>query len=113
MKTILYMAITANGYIAKSDDDTDWISQYEWDSYSYMVQNVGAMIIGHRTYDILTKQKGFKELEKVKIIVLSSVDFKTLATNHLVSRSPKEALDLLKDFKEVVMAGGGILNTFL
>jgi riboflavin biosynthesis pyrimidine reductase len=32
MKVILYMAITANGIIAKADDDTSWISKEEWDS---------------------------------------------------------------------------------
>lgn len=103
--------MTANGYIAKEDDNTDWISQGEWDSYSSIVQRVGAMIIGHRTYDILTKQDGFEELKKVKIVVVSHESFKTLAEHHLTARTPKEALELLKDFSEVVVAGGGILNS--
>lgn len=111
MKVILYMATTINGFIAKPDDNTDWISQTEWNSYSAMVQKTGAMIIGHRTYDILTKQDGFTELQKVKIVVISNIPFKTLADHHLTARTPKEALEFLKDFPEVIVAGGGILNT--
>ena len=29
---------------------------------------------------------------------------------HLIAESPEEALNLLQDFEEVVVAGGGILN---
>lgn len=111
MKTILYMAVTANGYIAKEDDNTSWISKEEWDSYSAMVRKAGNMIIGHRTYDILTKQPEFSELQEVKIVVVSHQDFKTLVSNHLTARTPQEALDLLKDTKEVIIAGGGKLNS--
>lgn len=111
MKTILYMAMTANGYIAKKDDNTSWISNKEWDSYSAMIRKVGYMIIGHRTYDILTKQPEFNELKDVKIVVVSHQDFKTLANNHLTARTPQEALGLLKDSDEVVVAGGGQINS--
>ncbi len=111
MKTILYMAISANGYIAKEDDNTSWISKEEWDSYSAFVRKVGSMIIGHRTYDILTKQPEFSELKEVKIVVVSHENFKTLAPNHLTTRTPQQALSLLKDLDEVVVAGGGKLNS--
>ncbi|MBI3485923.1 dihydrofolate reductase family protein [Candidatus Daviesbacteria bacterium] len=110
-KVILYMAISANGFIAREDDDTSWISAKEWESYSEFVRRAGCLIVGHRTYNILTKQPEFSEFEKIKIVVLSHKDFKTLASHHLVAKNPKEALNLLKDFKEVVVAGGGILNS--
>jgi dihydrofolate reductase len=109
-KVILYMAITLNGYIANKEDDTSWISGEEWSSYSQMVQKAGNLIVGHRTYDILTKQPEFAELEKVKLIVVSNKDFQTISTNHLIARTPKKALELLKDYDEVIVAGGGILN---
>ncbi len=104
------MAITPNGFIAKSDDDTSWISREEWTSYSRTVQRAGNLIIGHRTYDILTKQPDFSELKNVRLIVVSDKTFPTLASNHIIARSPKEALTLLKDFSEVIVAGGGLLN---
>ena len=109
MKVILYMAISLNGMIAKSDDDTSWISKEEWDSYSLTVQTAGNLIVGHRTYNILTKQPEFSEFKDVKLVVVAQEDFQTLTKNHLVAHSPKEALKLLSDF-EVVVAGGGALN---
>lgn len=110
MKVILYMAISMNGIIAKSDDDTSWISKEEWNSYSLATRTAGCLIVGRKTYHILTKQPEFAELKNIKIVAVSKEDFTTLSPNHFVAHSPKEALDLLKDFKEVIVAGGGILN---
>lgn len=110
MKVILYMAITINGFIAKENDDTSWISKEEWDSYSLAVRTAGCLIVGRRTYHILTKQPEFEEFKKVKLVAVSQQDFPTLSSDHLVAHSPREALELLKDHKEVIVAGGGILN---
>lgn len=109
-RVILYMAISANGIIAKSDDDTSWISKEEWDSYSLAVRTAGCLIVGRRTYNILTKQPEFAEFKDVKLVAVSQEDFITLTPNHLIAHSPKEALEFMKDYKEVVVAGGGILN---
>ncbi|MFA6099983.1 MAG: dihydrofolate reductase family protein [Patescibacteria group bacterium] len=110
MKVTLYMSISANGMIAKSDDDTSWISKEEWDSYSLAVRTAGCLIVGRRTYNILTKQSEFSELKDVKLVVVSKGNFSVSDDRHIVVHSPKEALDALKDFKEVIVAGGGILN---
>ena len=110
MKVILYMAMSLNGMIAKSDDDTSWISKEEWDGYSLAVRTAGNLIVGHRTYNILTKQPEFSEFKDVKLVVVAQEDFQTLAENHLVAHSPKEALRLLSNFEQVVVAGGGALN---
>lgn len=71
MKVILYMAVSLNGMIAKSDDDTSWISKEEWDSYSLAVRTAGNLIVGHRTYNILTKQPEFSEFKDVKVITVA------------------------------------------
>ena len=110
MKVILYMAISLNGMIAKSDDDASWISKEEWDGYSLAVRTAGNLIVGHRTYGILTKQPEFSEFKDVKLVVVAQENCQTLAPNHLVAHSPKEALKLLSDFEQIVVAGGGALN---
>ncbi len=110
MKVVLYMAMSVNGMIAKSDDDTSWISKEEWDSYSAAVRAAACLVVGRRTYHILTKQPEFAELKKIKLVVVSKKGFKTIAPNHFVVHSPKEALGVLKDFKKVIVAGGGTLN---
>ena len=96
--------------IAKSDDNTSWISKEEWDSYSLAVRTARNLIVGHRTYGILTKQPEFSEFKDVKLVVVAQENFETLSPNHLVANSPKEALEFLKNFKEVIVAGGGALN---
>ncbi len=111
MKVILYMAISANGYIAKEDDDTSWISTVEWNSYAAIIKKAGCLVVGHRTYDILTKQPEFEELGKIKIIIVSTNDFKTLNQNHHIAKNCNEAIGLLTDFEEIIVAGGGILNS--
>jgi len=110
-KVILYMAISLNGYIAKENDDTSWISSEEWNSYSQMVQKAGNLVIGHRTYNTLTKQQEFAELKNVKLVIVSKTNFNTISANHFIAKTPQEALELLKDFNEVIIAGGGILNS--
>ena len=97
--------------IAKSDDDTSWISKEEWDSYSLAVRTAGNLIVGHRTYNILTKQPEFSELKDVKLVVVAQKNFQTLTPDHLVAHSPKEALELLSGFEKMVVAGGGALNS--
>ena len=74
------------------------------------VRTAGNLIVGHRTYGILTKQPEFSEFKDIKLAIVAQENFQTLAPNHLVVHSPKEALELLKDFKEVIVAGGGALN---
>lgn len=96
--------------IAKNDDDTSWISKEEWDSYSAAVRVAGCLIVGRRTYHILTEQPEFTDFKDVKLVAVSRENFEVLASNHFIARSPKEALELLKNFKEVILAGGGTLN---
>ena len=110
MQVILYMAISVNGMIANSDDGTSWISAEEWNSYSHAVRSAGCLIVGKRTYHILTKQPEFSEFKDVKIIAVSHESFATISPNHSVAHSPQQALEMAKDYKEIVVAGGGILN---
>lgn len=111
MKVILYMQITANGFIAKPDDNTDWISSEDWANYNTTVQKTGAVIIGRKTYELIAKQTGFDDLEKVKVVVVSHNDFETVIENHLKASTPQQALELLKDCSEVIVGGGGTLNS--
>lgn len=110
MKVILYMAMTANGFIARTDNDTSFISKEEWNSYSAAVQAAGNVIIGRRTYDIITKQPEFQEFKNVKVVIVSHESFEPLGENHIIASSPEKALGLLKDFDEVIVAGGATLN---
>jgi dihydrofolate reductase len=51
-KTVLYMAISADGFIAGPDDETPW-SEEEWESFKAFVKTCDAVLIGRRTYEIM------------------------------------------------------------
>lgn len=113
MKVILYMAITVNGFIAKENDDTSFVSEIEWDSFRNMIKATGNIIIGSRTYKIMRDGKEFKNLENIRVLVVSeNANFQTIANNHSVVKTPKDALAILEKeaFNKVLAAGGGTLN---
>ncbi len=96
--------------IASKDDKTHWISSTEWDSYSAMVRKAGCLIVGRRTYHILTQQPEFAEFKDVHVVVVSKDPISLVADNHRVAHSPKEALEMLTSYEQIVVAGGGVLN---
>ncbi len=106
------MATTVNGFIAEFDDSADFITKEESESYVAHVLDAGVLIIGRRTYGILSKQPEFKKFLEggVKIIAVSHNDFQVEDPHHTVARSPKEALVLADGFQKVIVAGGGTLD---
>ena len=110
MKVILYMAITANGFIADHDDEANFLTPTEAASYCSVVKNAGCLIVGRRTYHILTKQPEYQEFKDAKLVVVSHDDVELVDPRHAVARSPKEAIALLSEFPEIIVAGGGMLN---
>lgn len=112
MKVILYMTTTINGLIAKHDDSADFITPAESASYVAAVKDAGALIVGRRTYEILSTQPEFQEFLKarVKIVAVSRGNVELKDASHSIAHSPQEAVDLVKDFSEVVVAGGGKLD---
>lgn len=116
MKVILYMAITPNGVIATTDDDTSWVTETEWASFSGMIKKAGNMIIGRRTYKIMLKNDEFNRsnLNEIKTIVLNESPIKVHNPKFVsVAKSPQEALNILEKqkFKTIMVCGGGGLNS--
>jgi dihydrofolate reductase len=108
MKVILYMAMSVNGMIAKSDDSTDFVSPSEWKNFISVARKCGNIVIGRRTYEIMKKDE-LKKLGKIKVIVVSSTDQPGVT----VAKTPRDAVSIAKKFgfKEVLVAGGGNLNS--
>lgn len=115
MKVILYMASTPNGIIAKMNDDTSWVSETEWSSYSGMIKKFGNMIIGRRTYEVMLNNDEFNKsnLNEIKTVVVSKNKFQIHNSKFIfLAKSPKEAIEILKKqgFKTIMVCGGGKLN---
>ena len=111
MKVILYMAVTANGLIAKEDDDTPW-SDAVWDSYYKMARQFKAVVLGRRTYELMKRVGEFEKIGNPFTVIVTKKDF-IPNSNFVIARSPKEALKILreKNFSKVLVGGGGTLNS--
>jgi dihydrofolate reductase len=114
MKVILYMATTVNGFIARENDDTGFVSESEWGRFRALANRTGNMIIGRRTHDLMKRNDEFSGLENIKVIVLTrNTSLKSDNPNIVfASQQPKEVLKQLEEqgFREAVVAGGGKLN---
>lgn len=117
MKVILYMAITPNGLIANENDDTDWVTETEWENFSGMIKKYGNMIIGRRTYEIMLENDEFNRsnLNEIKTAVLTSDPSLKVHNSNCIftARFPKEAVKILIDqgFETIMVCGGGGLNS--
>ncbi len=115
MEVILYMAMTANGLIAKENDDTSFVSKVEWKSFRKIIKRVGNMVIGRRTYEIMHTGGEFSKLGKIKIFVMThDASLKSDIPNiTFTTQSPQKIIELIQGegFNEALVAGGGKLNS--
>ncbi|MDO8676602.1 MAG: dihydrofolate reductase family protein [Candidatus Azambacteria bacterium] len=114
MKTILYMGISANGYIAKADGNSEWTSDENLKGFYEHSKKAGNIIMGKNTYLVALQYGYFPFPDSLNIVVSHEQIKNTWGDNVIVtSDSPKEILSMLeqKGFTEAFLAGGGQLNT--
>ena len=111
MKSVLYMDISLNGYIAKENGETPW-SQCIWDSYYRTAKEFKAIILGRVTYELMKEVAEFDKLNNPFTVVVTTQRLKS-NNNLIFVNTPKQALKLLKEkgFENVLILGGGILNS--
>lgn len=51
MTVTLYMATTIDGYVAKTNGDSDWVSELDNDGFENQIQQKGCIILGRTTYE--------------------------------------------------------------
>ena len=106
------MATSVNGYIAKLNHDTPW-SDDEFISYSDKVKEVGNLIIGKTTYDLMLEENAFADLDEPFIAVLTSSIQKPARKKTAFVKNLKDALKILEkqDFQMALVGGGGQADT--
>jgi dihydrofolate reductase len=111
MKTILYLAQTVNGYIARENDSTPW-SKEEFAAFYSAVKKAKNLIIGKRTC-IIIGNSGLEECGYPFTVVVTRSPARISYKNCVAARSPKEALKMLKAkrFNEAIIGGGSKLAT--
>ena len=73
-KTILYIATSLDGYIAGPNDEIEWLNRYSNVDFGLkeFLSEVGAIIMGRRSYDMGVELKWFSQFNYgVPIFVIS------------------------------------------
>lgn len=114
MKTILSMAMTVNGKIAKPDGDSDFTSKEDGKLFLSMCRKAGNAIIGKNTY-MYIQSKGYQQKNILTVVLTRNAALlvKKSPNTIFTDKPPKDILTLLeeKGYKEALVAGDGILNT--
>ena len=103
-KVVLYMAVSIDGFIAGSNNETPW-SDAEWEAYREFVKSCDVCLIGSRTYEVMKASDEF--VDDVRYLVVthnSSID-----TGDFEKLSIKSANDMPKA-NRIGVIGGGELN---
>lgn len=103
-RVVLYMAISADGYIATSDDKTPW-SDESWATFQRFCRSCDVCIVGRKTFEIM---KNSDELsEGVKYLVASTDELFDAVDVEKVSIDSRSDMPM----EDVVgIIGGGDLN---
>lgn len=113
MKTILYMGVTPNGYIAKEDGNSEWTSEEDLQGFFENSKKAGNIIMGKNTYYEALKQGYFPFPETLNVVVShENIENRWGDKVIFTNATPKEILKILgeKGFKTAFLAGGGTLN---
>lgn len=111
MKVILYMAITANGYIAKENGDSDFTSEADGKSFEQKCKDAGCIVIGRKTFDQYNGE--IYPMKNILNIIITSNKLNIKEEDNVIfAESPKKALEIAqeKGFGKVLIVGGGELN---
>ena len=102
-RLVLHIATSSDGFIATKDDGLDWLPQLDGtEDYGMaeFMQSVECVVIGRRTWDVISQfeEEQFPEFER-----------------HILSRSTHQGILFIKQLKskpgkDIWLLGGGILN---
>jgi len=123
MKTMVYIAISLDGFIARTNGDLDWLmnpknhSNEVLEGYNDFISKIDAIVIGSGTYEkVLT----FSSWPYEKKVFLLSTSVKLLPKNliekvTILSMKPRELLNYLSSegFSNIYVDGGKVIQGFL
>ena len=111
MKVSLYAAISIDGFIAKQDGDSEWVSDVDSENFMKNIHECGCIILGHRTFD--QYQHEIYPVDGVTNIVLTSQsDLNTNLDNVAYATSPQVAINIARErgHQQALVIGGGKTN---
>lgn len=111
MKVTLYMAVSIDGFIAKNDGDSDWVSPVDSVIFEQKIKEKGCIVVGRRTFNQF--HGDLYPVKGITNIVITSDKRKANKSDEVIFvGSPEEALKVAqgKGHTEVLLIGGGTTN---
>jgi dihydrofolate reductase len=111
MKTIMLMAITANGFIARMDGNSDFVTADAWKDDLRRLKEAGCCIMGYNTYTYIVEHQDMPL--PCYSVIMTHRNLQSKWKNVMFTRKrPKEVLKLLADkgFESVLLYGGAKAN---
>ena len=118
-EVVLYIAASLDGFIAKEDDDLQWLDDTEGEGdagYTEMYQSIDTTIMGKKTYDYVIKHTETFPYPDKKCYVFTTSE---KGSNEYVDFIDEDVVEFTKKLKEqegskIWMVGGaGILDAFI
>ena len=111
MKVVLYMATTIDGFVAKKNGDSDWVSPSDTPIFEEKIKEAGCIVMGRRTYEVSGSDFPYKGA--LNIVMTSNGNLKSNDPNVLfLNKHPKDVIEVVKKkgFQTLLIIGGGNLN---
>lgn len=107
MKVILHMAVSIDGFVARVNGETTWVSELDFDLFDKRRKEAGCAIMGRTTYDEVGSMDGI-----TTIVVTGNPGAHRNTDNTFFVESPSGAIELAasKGYQQVLLAGGGSTN---
>lgn len=114
MKVILYMGVSINGYIAKSDGNSEWTSDEDLKGFFDNSKSAGNIVMGKNTFHAASSYGYFPFPEALNVVVTHE-KLENIWGDKVIftDQSPKDVLAMLeeKGFTNAFLVGGGLLNS--
>ncbi len=106
------MAISADGFIAKKNGDSDWVSPVDTVNFKKAMEEHGCIIVGRKTFD--QYQDEIYPVDGVtNIVITSDKSRKSDKPNvHFLTDSVEEIIEIIKQkgHDRALLIGGGTTN---
>ncbi len=107
------MVSSLNGYIARGDGSMDWTSQEDKALFVALAQEIGVLITGKNTYDLVRKQKQQLDLSLRVVVTHNPQAMEPQKNTIFTDAPPKDILAMIekRGYNRVLVAGGGQINS--
>lgn len=113
MKVVMCMVASVNGNIARPDGSMDWTSNEDKSLFVSLAKDIGVLITGKKTYDIVRKQKKQLDLALRVVVTDRPQDVEPQKNTVFTNEAPKKILEMIqkRGYEQVLVAGGGHINS--